>query len=225
MRVRARLDPAGSAISRRHRGRARARGSAVPVGKAGPRAASGGAWAEAVSANGRRRLRLPARGFPVRHPIPATHLTMRSEPSDFQQFEQVHAALQDYRALAKNDEERDYRGGLVRFIYRVSREEVARQSVAVVFRPVGERWEIGEEGATQPVTATTVGVALAHRILGGERPIAVDGAARAVRVLAAAWARRAGCPRLETVLRAHIAQRQGHLEYLPGPHAPRLLLC
>jgi hypothetical protein len=106
----------------------------------------------------------------------------------------------------------------------VAKEDQERERQAIVFRRAGgELWEVGDEGATQVIAATSVGVATAHRALLRERPPADKAIAHAVRVTAAAWARHAGCPRLAEVL-PRIAVRAGHLEFLPGPRPPRLVL-
>ncbi len=149
---------------------------------------------------------------------------MRTQLSRFDQWQQVHAYLSARAAVAAG-EERERLASMSRFVFQAAREDQERERQALVFRHVdGELlWEVGEEGATRIVAATSVGVAVAHQALCGKRPAVDKATAHAVRVTAVAWARHAGCPRLAEVF-PRIAVRSGRLEFLPGPRVPRLVL-
>jgi hypothetical protein len=149
---------------------------------------------------------------------------MHAAPSRFDQWQQLHAYIRA-RASVAVGEEREHLAEMSRFIFQAAREDQDRERLSIVFRRAGggELWEIGDENATHLVAASSVGVAVAHGALLGERPAADKATTHAVRVTAASWARHAGCPRLAEVF-PRIAVRGGHLEFLPGPRPPHLLL-
>ena len=134
-------------------------------------------------------------------------------------------------AQATTNEERAHAAALSQFVIQLTREDQDRLREAIVFRRAqdelarggGDLWEVGTSGETRLVSATSLGVLVAHRALCGERPPADKASAHAVRVTAAAWAARAGCPRL-VALMPLIAVRAGCFEYLPGPRPPLLVL-
>lgn len=140
-----------------------------------------------------------------------------------EKFQQLRASLQRFARGAVGDD-RAHLSDLLQFVGELESEHVKRALQPLVFRQAEpELWEVGELGATRLVVATSMGVDLAHRALGGECPAATKAMVYAARVTAAAWADFAGCPRLAAQMR-RLRLRAGHLDYLKPVDPPTLIL-